>query len=143
MLREHHAVGRLTAAEFHDRLDAALEATTLGELDELLGDLPAIDLYELPDATLRRGRGGELARSGTTGLPWDSPVAKDAEGDGSPALSAGATALIAWGTVALTLVAIALVTGILVGGLSAWLVLAAIPAGAIFLIRFLIRRSRH
>ena len=35
-------------------MDRALEARTLGDLDELLADLPAIDLYQLPDASLRR-----------------------------------------------------------------------------------------
>ena len=54
LLREHHAAGRLTAEEFHERMEQALDATTLGELDELLTDLPAIDLYQLPDASLRR-----------------------------------------------------------------------------------------
>jgi DUF1707 SHOCT-like domain len=64
LLREHHAVGRLTAEEFKDRLELAYEAKTLGELDQLLADLPAIDLYELPDASLRR------PRRGLPGLPW-------------------------------------------------------------------------
>ena len=54
LLREHHAAGRLTAEEFNDRMDAALDAKTLGELDELLEDLPAIDLYRLPDESMRR-----------------------------------------------------------------------------------------
>ena len=54
LLREHHAAGRLTAEEFHDRMNKALDAKTLGELDELMADLPAIDLYRLPDASLRR-----------------------------------------------------------------------------------------
>lgn len=68
LLREHHAVGRLTAEEFHERLDKAYAAKTLGELDELLADLPGIDLYELPDAPLRRqGRGIPGG-----GLPWGS-----------------------------------------------------------------------
>ncbi|MGO8886218.1 MAG: DUF1707 domain-containing protein [Streptosporangiaceae bacterium] len=57
LLREHHAAGRLDAEEFDERLDRALRAKTIGELDELLGDLPAIDLYRLPDAGLRRKRG--------------------------------------------------------------------------------------
>ncbi len=35
-------------------MDKALDAKTLGELDELLADLPAIDLYQLPDASVRR-----------------------------------------------------------------------------------------
>jgi hypothetical protein len=54
LLREHHAAGRLTAEEFNERLDKAMEAKTLGELDELMADLPDIDLYRLPDASLRR-----------------------------------------------------------------------------------------
>ncbi len=64
LLREHLAAGRLTPEEFHERLDAAYAAKTLGQLDELLADLPAIDLYELPDATLRR------SRPGYGQLPW-------------------------------------------------------------------------
>jgi hypothetical protein len=66
LLREHLAAGRLTAEEFGERLDLAYAAKTLGELDQLLADLPAIDLYELPDRSVRRsGRG-------LPGLPWGS-----------------------------------------------------------------------
>jgi hypothetical protein len=54
LLREHHAAGRLTAEEFNDRLDRVFSARTMGELDELLRDLPGIDLYRLPDAALTR-----------------------------------------------------------------------------------------
>jgi hypothetical protein len=54
LLREHHAQGRLDAEEFNDRLDRALAAATVGELDRLLADLPGIDLYRLPDAALTR-----------------------------------------------------------------------------------------
>ena len=43
LLREHHAAGRLTAEEFNERLDVALHARTMGELDELLADLPHAD----------------------------------------------------------------------------------------------------
>ena len=52
LLQEHHAEGRLTAEEFSERLDAALHARTVGELDELLADLPHVDRrrYQLPDA---------------------------------------------------------------------------------------------
>ena len=56
LLQEHHAAGRLTAEEFAERMEAALRARTLGELDELLADLPHVDLrrYSLPDASLHR-----------------------------------------------------------------------------------------
>lgn len=65
LLREHHAAGRLTAEEFQERLDQAYAAKTLGELDQLLADLPAIDLYHLPDRSVER-RGGPPR----PGLPW-------------------------------------------------------------------------
>jgi len=39
-LREHTAAGRLTPEELSDRLDAAYEARTVGELDALVADLP-------------------------------------------------------------------------------------------------------
>jgi hypothetical protein len=67
LLREHHAAGRLTAEEFSERLDKAYAAKTLGELDELLADLPGIDLYQLPDASLQRGRRNP---PGGYPLPW-------------------------------------------------------------------------
>ena len=38
LLREHHAAGRLTVEEFHERLDAAYQAKTLGEIDQLMAD---------------------------------------------------------------------------------------------------------
>ncbi|HWG62897.1 MAG TPA: DUF1707 domain-containing protein [Streptosporangiaceae bacterium] len=68
LLREHLADGRLTAEEFHERLDKAYAARTLGDLDELLADLPGIDLYKLPDASLDRGSDG--GSGGGHRLPW-------------------------------------------------------------------------
>lgn len=40
-LREHHAEGRLDAAEFDDRLTAALQAKVQSDLDRLFTDLPS------------------------------------------------------------------------------------------------------
>ena len=54
LLREHHAAGRLDAEEFNERLDKTFAAKTVGELDDLLSDLPSIDLYRLPDHGLSR-----------------------------------------------------------------------------------------
>jgi Domain of unknown function (DUF1707) len=51
-LREHFAAGRLSAAEGQDRIGQALEAKTLGELDELMTDLPG--LGPLPDGSSGR-----------------------------------------------------------------------------------------
>jgi hypothetical protein len=58
LLREHHAAGRLTAAEFSERMDQALQAQTRGQLDGLMTDLPAIDLYRLPGDAVSRARPG-------------------------------------------------------------------------------------
>jgi hypothetical protein len=65
LLREHHAVGRLNPEEFNERLDKVFQARTIGDLDELIADLPAIDLYPLPTSTLSRngGTGASLASS--------------------------------------------------------------------------------
>jgi hypothetical protein len=40
LLRDHGAAGRLTTEELEERTATALAATTLGELDALLTDLP-------------------------------------------------------------------------------------------------------
>ena len=143
LLREHHAAGRLTAEEFHDRMDKAMDARTMGELDELMTDLPAIDLYQLPDAALRRSR----PRTGQSLLPSDylsQAVDRGADrGSGEvEGLSPEATALVAWTMVATVLVVIGLITAVLVGAvMSAW-AFATVPM-AIAWIWYLIRRSRH
>lgn len=94
LLREHHAAGRLDLEEFNERLDQAYAAKTVGELDALLADLPAIDLYQLPDASLRRERGGGGGGGGDTRLPWFRPpgALMAAHGRFSPAWQA------AWGS---------------------------------------------
>ena len=90
LLREHHAAGRLTAEEFNERLDKAYAAKTLGDLDQLLADLPGIDLYQLPDRSVER-------RGPTSfGLPW--LLAPRATGRISPAWRA---AWGSWATVSL------------------------------------------
>jgi Domain of unknown function (DUF1707) len=56
LLREHHAAGRLDPEEFNERLDKVFTARTIGDLDDLTADLPAINLYPLPAASLPRTR---------------------------------------------------------------------------------------
>ena len=119
LLREHHAAGRLTAEEFHERMDAALNARTLGELDELMADLPAIDLYQLPDASLRRAP----PRPGQSLLPADS-----GGHDGLARFAPGTVAMGAWAVVTSALVAIWAVAAVVGGGTwFPWWALIAIP----------------
>src|SRR5512135_856024 len=119
LLREHHAAGRLTAEEFHERMERAMEAKTLGELDELMTDLPAIDLYQLPDASLRR----HPPRPGASLLP------ADAGRRGDPArFTPGTVAMGAWAVVTSALVAIWAVAAVVGGGTwFPWWALIALP----------------
>jgi hypothetical protein len=72
LLREHHAAGRLTPDEFSDRLDRALSAQTVGDIDGLLRDLPSIDLYRLPDAQLTRQPRQSRRRVDAWRVAWGS-----------------------------------------------------------------------
>ena len=130
LLREHHAAGRLTAEEFHERMEQALDAKTLGELDELLADLPAIDLYQLPDASLRRAP----PHLGQSLLPADR------RGSAEPARFApGTVAMGAWAVVTSALIAIWAVAAVIGGGTwFPWWALIAIPW-----IWAVVRRSQH
>jgi Domain of unknown function (DUF1707) len=114
LLREHHAVGRLTAEEFGDRLEKVFQARTLAELEALLADLPAIDLYQLPSAGIRphrRGGSGLRQRSGDSLLP------------------ARIVPWFTWAAGSALLVALWLAIGIVAGGAAwiPWFVLVIIP----------------
>ena len=112
LLREHHAVGRLTADEFADRMEAAFAARTRGELDQLLADLPAIDLYRLPSSGIRPGASRSPARARER---WGL----DRPGDGRLVPRAGP----GWGAFAVVnvlLLAAYLAVGVATGG-AAWL----------------------
>ena len=66
-LGEHYAAGRLTLEEFQERLDKVYAATTLGELDRLMADLPRTDLGRLPE---RRAPGPVQVPAGGSVLAW-------------------------------------------------------------------------
>ena len=119
LLREHHAHGRLTAEEFHERMDRALEARTLGELDELLADLPAIDLYRLPAHGIRPAPPGALR-------PRGSAVDQRSQGAIS---SRGVTTWAAWAAVSTALFVAWLGVGLVSGGAAwiPWFLLIVVP----------------
>jgi hypothetical protein len=77
LLSEHHAAGRLDGDEFAERLDRVYAAKTVDDLDALTADLPAIDLYPLPSASLPRHR------VASSGLPSAS-VFSGSGGPGGP-----------------------------------------------------------
>ena len=125
LLREHHAAGRLDAEEFNDRMNKALDAKTLGELDELMADLPAIDLYQLPHESMRR----IPPSSHQSLLPTDLGGSGGPGGSGSPVkFSPGTVAMGAWAVVTSALVAIWAVAAVVGGGTwFPWWALVAIP----------------
>jgi len=128
LLREHHAAGRLTAEEFAERMDAAFDAKTLGELEELMADLPVIDLYRLPDESLRR----------PAGLPHSWLVPRE-EAGGPATFPPGTVAVGAWAVVGGVLIAIWAVAAVVgVGTWFPWWLLVVIPWTWI-----MIRRARR
>jgi hypothetical protein len=89
LLQEHHAAGRLTTDEVRERLDRALEAKTLGDLDALMTDLPHIDLAT---ASRRDAFGtGSTRLPAEPGHPGQQVAARDA------AMRIAAVAVIAAG----------------------------------------------
>ncbi len=116
LLREHHAAGRLTAQEFNDRLDQAFAGRTVGDLDELLKDLPGIDLYRLPEASLTR-------------QPRQVQRPPGRAGRGHRGSAGWRAAWGSWFTVTLVL----FVIWILSGGGYVWPLWVAAPWGAVLL----------
>jgi len=61
-LRENLAEGRLTAEEFDERLDKALAAKTLGELEGLMTDLPGTGITRRADRSPDRSEDNPPSR---------------------------------------------------------------------------------
>ena len=86
LLREHHAVGRLTAEEFDERLGTALSARTSLDLDPLFADLPGP----------RPGQGLATTSPAYVAPPWQQPPS--AAGAPVPAAVCGSAAAVAAST---------------------------------------------
>lgn len=125
-LREHFAAGRLTSEEFSERLDGAYASKTLGELEDLMTDLPGSDLAQLPATAVRRSAGHlPVPRQRA---PGSMEAARDRF---SPAWRA---AWSSWLAISLCAFVIWLLTGAS-GGL--WFLWVAIPLGALLLARWI------
>ena len=129
-LSEHLAAGRLTQDEFDERLDKAYAAKTLGELDDLMADLPGTGLGQLPDTSVRRS-------AGNPPLTGQRPPGSVQAGPGrfSPAWRA------AWGSwlaISLFFLVIWLVSGASGGP---WFLWVALPLGALMLGRWIMGGS--
>ncbi len=126
VLREHVVAGRLTLEEFNERLDQAYAAKTLGELDEVGVDLPAVDLSRFPSRLPARFEGNSP-------LPGRRTPGSVTAGSGrfSPAWRA------AWGSwlaVSLFFFVIWLISG---AGGGLWFLWVAGPLGALLLGRWI------
>jgi hypothetical protein len=97
-LRRHCAAGRIDVDEYATRLERALSASTLGELDEIRADLPMLRVPE-PSA------GGIWARSGHRLPAVGRSIADDDQLAGA-ARTRAVAALVAALTVAVVLGAI-------------------------------------
>jgi hypothetical protein len=119
LLREHHAQGRLTPEEFSDRVDRTFEAKTIGDLDALLADLPAIDLYRLPAHGIRPAPPGALRPRGSV---------VDQRGQGAIS-SRGAATWAAWAAISTVLFVAWLGVGLVSGGAAwiPWFLLIVVP----------------
>jgi len=126
VLREHHAVGRLSPEEFTERLDKSFNAKTIDELDELTADLPHIDPYPLPAASLPKNR------VVNTNLPAEYVFSQAGPGRAGSAFTGSGRFspgwLAAWGTWS-ALFALSLVFWVL--GIGGWPLLGMAAIGVI------------
>jgi Domain of unknown function (DUF1707) len=76
-LREHHAQGRLTLAEFNERLDAVFAAKTQRDLTRITSDLPHVRPADVPLPSSGVGRPHPVAHR----PPTDRPARYAPDGD--------------------------------------------------------------
>jgi hypothetical protein len=125
-LREHLAAGRLTLEEFDERLDRAYAAKTLGELDEIMADLPTTDLGRLP--------GDSLDRPADDSVPAGPRASRSIEAGPGRFSPAWRATWGSWLAISLFLFMIWLVSG---AGGGLWFLWVALPLGALLLGRWI------
>jgi hypothetical protein len=137
MLGAHMSAGRLSVAEYDERLARAYAARTYGELDELTTDLPgATPVATAPSSAHRtHPAAGHSAPVGAWGLgagawhPW-----------GGTGLRA---AWASWATTAAIVVSIWLITSLASGSIHPWPIWVIGPWGAVLLFQALTLRGHQ
>jgi hypothetical protein len=125
VLGAHMSAGRLSVAEYDERLARAYAARTYGELEQLTSDLPAAAPAPAPAAPA--GSGAHTA--------WPSPAwTHGMPGCGSWAGGNGLRAAWAsWATTAVIVVGIWLITSLAGGWIYPWPIWVIGPWGAVLL----------
>ena len=126
-LREHYASGRLTLDELNERVDKAFAATTRGDLNALMTDLPS--------ARPGWSSAGASGPSGSSALPGGAPGAGGPFGPGGGGWNSGPRAagpMRAAGSVLVTMLVVAAL--FLVGTLGAFGIGAGRPFGIVLIL---------
>lgn len=126
-LREHYASGRLTLDELNERVDKAFAATTRGDLNALMTDLPS--------ARPGWSSAGPSGPSGSSALPPGAPGAGGPFGPGGSGWNSGPRAAGPMRTAGSVLVTMLVVAALfLVGTLGAFGLGAGRPIGIVLIL---------
>lgn len=126
-LREHYASGRLTLDELNERVDKAFAATTRGDLNALMTDLPS--------ARPGWSSAGASGPSGSSALPPGAPGAGGPFGPGGSGWNSGPRAAGPMRTAGSVLVTMLVVAALfLVGTLGAFGIGAGRPIGIVLIL---------
>jgi hypothetical protein len=121
-LRRHCGAGRIDMDEYSSRLERALAATTLAELDELLADLPII---RIADPTGVRPSAGSPSSGGSAVVARVGGYGTDASDDSDYAAKGRAVSK-RLGTTAVVVITVVMVLAAVVLALAASWVWAAV-----------------
>jgi Domain of unknown function (DUF1707) len=120
-LRRHCGAGRIDVDEYASRIERALSATTLEELDQLLGDLPILRIADPEGSTSSNGRGARARRSSglrAEALGWGGATAAD---DAAPRTAAGSQfALRIGGSLVIVISVVVVLAAVTVAVLAGW-----------------------